>query len=403
MLGSHVDVTERKLLEEQMRQAQKVESIGRLAGGVAHDFNNLLSAILGFTELARDSVPPDSSAAHSLARIVEAANRGGKLTQQLLAFARKKIVKPEVLNLNQVVMSMENLLRRLIGEDLDLVLAPSAAPATVKVDRGSFEQVIMNLAVNARDAMPTGGKLTIETSQVELGTEYAASHADVQPGHYIMLAVSDTGTGIPEHHRAQIFEPFYTTKPIGQGTGLGLAMCHGIVKQAGGHIDVYSEVGKGTSFKIYMPLTEQTADAARPVYTPAPQKGGLETVLFVEDELLMLEIAQQFLTSLGYKFIGAKNGQEALTKVKALQEPIHILVTDVIMPKMGGTELAAKMLELFPGIKVLYSSGYTDNAIVNHGILQENIHFLQKPYTPSVLAGKIRQVLDEKQDGLSKK
>jgi len=399
--GFITDITERKeaaeaaaALEAQLRQAQRVESIGRLAGGVAHDFNNLLSAILGFSELARKYLPAESEPAHCIARVIEAANRGGDLTQQMLAFARKKIVKPEVLNLNRVIARMEPLLRRLIGEDLDFVLVPGSSLGLVSVDMGSMEQVIMNLAVNARDAMPTGGKLTIETQNVTLNEKYAATHAEMQPGPYVLLAVTDTGTGIPADIIGKIFEPFFTTKSPGQGTGLGLAMCHGIVKQAGGQIEVYSEPGKGSAFKIYLPVVMEGSEGTRKPRLSAPMKGGTETILFVEDEPLVRDFARQALTGLGYKVIDAANGKQALERIASHLGPLDLLITDVVMPKMGGTELSKKLVENFPNVKVLYSSGYTENAIVHHGILGANINFLQKPYTPSALAETIRKILD---------
>jgi CheY-like chemotaxis protein len=313
----------------------------------------------------------------------------------MLAFARKKIVKPEVLNLNRVIARMEPLLRRLIGEDLDLVLAPGVSLGLVKVDIASMEQVIMNLAVNARDAMPTGGRLTIETLNVSLDREYAAKHVETKAGAYVMLAVSDTGTGIPEDIRGKIFEPFFTTKPAGQGTGLGLAMCQGIVKQADGHIEVYSELDKGSTFKVYLPVVMEGAESLRKSPSTAPMRGGTETVIFVEDEPLVRDFAQQALSGLGYTVIDAANGFMALERAASHLGAVHILVTDVVMPKMSGTELAKKMVEKYPGIKVLYSSGYTENAIVHHGILGEDINFIQKPYTPSALAEAIRKVLDQ--------
>ncbi len=322
------------------------------------------------------------------------ARRGGDLTQQLLAFARKKIVKPEVLNLNSTMTRMEPMLRRVIGEDLDFVMVPERNLGLVKVDVGSIEQVIMNLALNARDAMPKGGKLTIETLNVTLGEDYAESHADVKPGEYVMLAVTDAGAGMPEDVRARIFEPFFTTKPIGQGTGLGLAMSHGIVKQAGGHIAVYSEVGRGSTFKIYLPLSQEGLEATKIEPAAAPMKGGTETILYVEDEPLLRDIARRSLSDLGYTVVDAANGQEAMERLSSLNGPIHLLITDVVMPKMSGTELAKKMIQRYPGIKVLYSSGYTENAIVHQGILHESVNFIQKPYAPSALAERIRSILD---------
>jgi len=391
--GTARDITESKRLENQLRQVQKIDSIGRLAGGVAHDFNNLLGAILGYSELAQQQIPEESDAYRYLAGAIEAARRGGNLTQQLLAFARKKVVKPEVVDLNKIVAGMEPMLRRLVSEDLDFYFVPGSSLCRVKIDIGSLEQVIMNLTVNARDAMLQHGKLTLETTNVSIGEDYAAKNAEVKPGQYVLLAVTDTGTGMTEKVRAQIFEPFFTTKPVGQGTGLGLAMCHGIVKQAGGHIEVYSEVGKGTTFKIYLPIVQENLNVSK-VPAATPMKGGTETILFVEDEALVRDCAKRALSGLGYNVIEAANGQEALDLLSLLKGPIHLLITDVVMPKMSGPELAKKIVERIPGIKILYSSGYTENAIVHGGILKESINFIQKPYLPSELTDRIRRILD---------
>lgn len=389
-----VDITERKAAEQQLQQAQKVDSIGRLAGGVAHDFNNLLTSILGFAEFARNEVPPDSNAAGNLARVIESANRGANLTQQLLAFARKKIVKPEVLDLNRVIVGIEPLLRRLIGEDLELVFVPAARLGLVKVDLGGIEQVIVNLAVNARDAMPRGGQLTIETQSVTLGQDYALQHAEVTPGRYVMLAVTDTGIGMSPEVLQRVFEPFFTTKPVGQGTGLGLSMCHGIVKQAGGHILVYSEPGKGTTFKLYLPMAKEAGTRIAAVPGAETPQGGNETVLFVEDDELVRDFAEQCLTGLGYTVITAANGMDALERIAQTSAPIHLLITDVVMPKLNGPGLASRLAQSHPRLKVIYASGYTENAIVQHGVLHPNINFIQKPYSSTAMAKKIREVLD---------
>jgi PAS domain S-box-containing protein len=384
--------------DERLQMAQRAESIGRLAGGVAHDVNNLLSAILGLSELARLSLASDSEAAHHLARIAEVARQGGDLTQQLLAFARKKIVKPEVVDLKSVILRMEPLLRRLIGENLDFELALGPDPSLVKVDVGSIEQVIMNLVLNARDAMPKGGRLTVEILNVVLSKDGMSGNGEVIPGPYVKFSVTDTGEGMPEDIRARIFEPFFTTKEVGRGTGLGLAMSQGVIKQAGGHIAVQSEVAKGSTFKIYLPLTQQPAERAelKPTngHASAP-KGGTETILLVEDEPLLRDVARRSLSALGYTVIDAPNGREALERDSSLKGPLHLLVTDVIMPIMGGAELAKTMSERRPGIRVLYSSGYFENAMVRHGIMHGGINFLQKPYTPSVLAERIRKILDQ--------
>jgi PAS domain S-box-containing protein len=396
------DITERKMaerardeLEAQLRQAQKVESIGRLAGGVAHDFNNLLTSVLGFTELALGSVPPDSDAAQYLRTVLESAQRGAGLTQQLLAYARKKIVKPEVVNLNEVVMRMSHMIRRLMGESYELSLSLSPSVGMTKVDVGSFEQVLMNLAVNARDAMIGGGKLTLTTSNVVLGPEYCKAHPGTPPGRYVLLSASDTGCGMTKDVLARVFEPFFTTKGLGEGTGLGLSMCHGIVQQAGGNIAVESELGRGTTFMVYLPRVfgAQPEPALQSVKPPAT--GGAETILVVEDETVILQVARMVLSALGYRVLTAADGVEALQLVKNTEQPIHLLVTDVVMPKLGGADLAKALTELRPGLRVLYSSGYTDNAIADHGVLEEGVNFLQKPYTASDLASRVREVLDQ--------
>ena len=396
------DITARKKaerarddLEAQLRQAQKVESIGRLAGGVAHDFNNLLTSVLGFTELALGSVAPDSEAAQYLRTVLESAQRGAGLTQQLLAYARKKIVKPEVVNLNDVVMRMSHMIRRLMGESYELSLSLSPALGLTKVDVGSFEQVLMNLSVNARDAMGGAGKLTLATSNVVLGPEYCRAHPGTPPGRYVLLSASDTGCGMSKDLIARVFEPFFTTKGLGEGTGLGLSMCHGIVQQAGGNIAVESEVGRGTTFMVYLPRVfgAQPEPAVQSVRPPAT--GGAETILLVEDEAVILQVARMVLRALGYEVLTAADGVEALELVRNTERPIHLLVTDVVMPKLGGAELAAAVTELRPGLRVLYSSGYTDNAIADQGVLEAGVNFLQKPYTARDLASRVREVLDQ--------
>jgi len=381
-------------LEEQLRQSQKVESIGKLAGGVAHDFNNLLTSMMGFVELALMETPPESRATEYLAGALESAKRGAALTQQLLAFARKKIVRPEVIDLNEVLHRMASLIRRLVGENLELVLMPAPRLGLVKVDVGSMEQVIMNLVVNARDAISGTGRITLETQDVVLDEEYCRAHVETAAGEYVMLAVSDTGVGMPPEIASRVFEPFFTTKPVGEGTGLGLAMCHGIVKQAGGNISVYSEAGAGSSFRVYLPR----AVGGRPVaHTLAPRPSsatGHETILLVEDEHMILRVAREALSGLGYRVFTAGDGIQALDMVSRMSEPVHLLITDVVMPRMGGRELATQLARLCPGLRVLFSSGYTENAIVDHGVLDEGINFLQKPYTPMTLARRVREVLD---------
>jgi PAS domain S-box-containing protein len=382
-------------LQEQLRQSQKLESIGRLAGGVAHDFNNLLTSILGFVELAHMRVPQESEAASFLDGAIDSAKRGAALTQQLLAFARKKIVRPEQVALNDVLREMAPMIRRLVGEHLDIVLALSPNLGVVKVDPGSMEQVIMNLVLNARDAISGPGRITLETQNVVHDAEYSRRHADVAPGAYVMLAVCDTGAGMPPEVASRVFEPFFTTKPLGEGSGLGLAMCDGIVRQAGGHILLYSELGKGTTFRVYLPRTTELPTAATRRIVPRTTVGGHETLLVVEDEEMILTVARRALSELGYKVITAPDGPQALAAVAATSEPIHLLITDVVMPKMSGRELAAQLAALRPGVRVLYSSGYTPDAIVDHGVLEEGIDFLQKPYTPTTLAARVREVLDK--------
>jgi PAS domain S-box-containing protein len=382
-------------LEEQLRQSQKVESIGRLAGGVAHDFNNLLTSIMGFGDLARHAIPPDSPAVAYLAGIQESAERGAALTQQLLAFARQKIVSPVVIGLNDVLQRMAALLQRLVGEHLELVIAPAPDAGLVKADVGSLEQVIMNLVVNARDAIVGNGRITLQTYNVVLDAETAQKQADVAPGEYVVLAVSDTGVGMADDVRSRVFEPFFTTKPTGQGTGLGLAMCHGIVTQAGGRMDVESQTGAGSTFRVYLPRawgqpSPPVTAAARP-----RSRERHETILLVEDERAILRVSSVTLTGLGYRVLTATNGEEALELVRGSNEPIHLLITDVVMPKMGGSQLAAQLAALRPGIRVLFSSGYTENSIVEHGVLADGVNFLQKPYTQTALAERVRDVLDK--------
>ncbi|MBI3407992.1 MAG: HDOD domain-containing protein [Planctomycetes bacterium] len=381
------------ITEEKLRQSMKMEAIGRLAGGVAHDFNNLLTVINGYAELLSTMLPAEQQTHTFAEEIKRAGGRASELTRQLLAFSRKQILVPEVLNLNDTVSSMDKMLRRVIGEDIELVTALASSLPLVKVDPGQVDQVIMNLAVNARDAMPAGGKLTLETGTADLDENYVAPHADLKAGAYVYMALSDTGTGMTDEVKKSLFEPFFSTKG-GQGTGLGLATVHGIVKQSGGHISVYSEVGLGTSFKVYFPVALEPKSEPKP--PPAsvdmiPQ--GSETILLTEDEEGVRRIAQRTLEMYGYKILEARDGFEALKVSEEFKGSIDILVTDTIMPQMGGCELAQRLSRQRPNLKVLYTSGYTDEAIIRHGILSSGLPFLQKPFSPAVLACKIREVL----------
>jgi PAS domain S-box-containing protein len=387
---------EREKLEEQFRASQKLEAIGSLAGGIAHDFNNLLSVILCCTEFAMVRVRDDDQARDELLEVKKAGERAVALTRQILAFSRKQVLRPVVLNLNQITAGVEKMLRRILGEDVDYrqVLAPDLG--MVWADPGQIEQVLMNLVVNARDAMPEGGKLTIETSNVELDAEYAARHVAVKPGPYVRFAITDTGCGMDERTQARIFEPFFTTKERGKGTGLGLSTVYGIVKQSGGNIWVYSEPGQGTAFKIYLPRdlsASVTVTSSRLAAVPTPSTG-TETILVVEDEEAVRDIARRILREAGYTLLTAASPENALLTCKTQQGKIHLLVTDVVMPQMSGRLLAERLALERPGIKVLYMSGYTDDAIVHHGTLAPGTNFIGKPFSAADLTRKVREVLD---------
>jgi PAS domain S-box-containing protein len=392
------DVSERRALEQQLRQSQKMEAIGRLAGGIAHDFNNLLMVISGYSEFLLERLGPDPALRGPAKEISAAAERATSLTRQLLAFSRKQMLAPKVLDLNGVVTENLKMLTRLIGEDIDLVMIPGTELGPVKADPSQIEQVILNLAVNARDAMPQGGKLTIETGNVTLDENYARIHAPLKAGDYIMLAISDTGVGMDSETQSRIFEPFFTTKGP-KGTGLGLSMVYGIVKQSGGYVWVYSEPGKGTSFKVYLPRVTEAGDLVAemvPIGVPIAEKEALETILVVEDEANLRRLTRQFLENRGYTVLDAADGAAAVQICVAHQGTIHLLLTDVIMPGMNGRELAKRVAEIRPNTKVLYMSGYTENAIGHNGTLDAGIKLLQKPFTLQALQAKVREVLDQK-------
>jgi PAS domain S-box-containing protein len=394
--GTVVDITERHLLEEKLRQSQKMEAVGRLAGGVAHDFNNLLTVIEGYCRLLADRLESDPAAREQVKRIDDAAERAASLTRQLLAFSRKQVLQPRVINLTSLVANLDKLLRRLIGEDIELLTKTAPDLGLVKTDPSQIEQVIMNLAVNARDAMPDGGRLTLETANVELDSSYAEEHPGVIPGPYVMLAVSDDGTGMTAETQARIFEPFFTTKELGRGTGLGLSMVYGIVSQSGGHIWVYSELGHGTTFKIYLPRTDEKASNFLVEKQVVSSLRGTELILVVEDDPQLRELVNNILTASGYSVLAPTDAQAIHSIAEDALSKINLLLTDVVMPGINGRELARQFVSRNPGIKVLYMSGYTENAIVHHGVLDESTHFLQKPFTPTALTAKVREVLDQK-------
>ena len=387
------DVTDRRSLERQLLQAQKMEAVGRLAGGVAHDFNNLLTAILASTDLLLESLPAAHPGREDALETRKAALRAAGLTRQLLAFSRQQVLLPQVLDLNEVADNMQKMLKRLLGEDIDLRTSLAPDLGMVRADPGQLEQVIMNLAVNARHAMPDGGKLTIETANVALDEAYGAAHPVVLPGRYVMIAVTDTGAGMDDATRARVFEPFFTTKPKGKGTGLGLATVYGIVKQSGGYVWAYSEPGHGATFKVYLPRVHEPAASARTTAVAKASLRGSETILLCEDQEEVRNLTQRILQAQGYDTLVAGSGEEALLIADAWPQPIHLLLTDVVMPGMSGRELALRLAPGHATMKVLYLSGYTDDSIVRHGVLEPGVAFLQKPFTAELLARKIREVL----------
>jgi len=396
LLGISEDITQRKKLEAQLSQSQKMEAIGQLAGGVAHDFNNMLGVIIGRAELAMEKVARDDTLRKDLEDILAAGLRSAEITRQLLAFARKQTIIPKILDLNKTVEGMLKLLRRLIGEDIDLAWLPGAKLWPVKMDPSQIDQILANLCVNARDAIAGVGKVTIETHKAEFDDAYCAKHKGFHPGEYVMLAISDDGVGMDKPTMDKIFEPFFTTKEMGKGTGLGLATVYGIIKQNAGFINVYSEQGYGSTFKIYLPrLSDSAGDSAKADQVPSTLIGH-ETVLVVEDEMMYLQISKSILESYGYEVLTASSPGEALRVVKEHNGKIDLLLTDLIMPEMNGKDLAKKVVSLFPDIVCLFMSGYTDNVIVHHGVLDEGIHFIQKPFSKQILSKKVRELLDMK-------
>jgi two-component system cell cycle sensor histidine kinase/response regulator CckA len=394
-VGTLMDITVRKELEAQLNQAQKMEAIGRLAGGVAHDFNNLTTAILGYSELMLRQLGPDDPLRRHVAEVTRAAERAAGLTRQLLAFSRKQLLQPRVLDVAEVLEHSRSLLERLIGEDVELVTRGEPGVGRVKADPVQLDQVILNLAVNARDAMPRGGQLVLEASNADLDEDYAHEHVTVRPGRYVMLAVSDTGHGMDKETQQRIFEPFFTTKDKGKGTGLGLSTVYGIVQQSGGYVWVYSEVGRGTTFKIYLPRVEDEADQPEPVAGPvATRAEASETLLLVEDEASVRELLRELLATAGYSVLEASGPAEALQIVQSRPQPIQLLITDVVMPEMTGPELARRLAEMRPGLRMLFLSGYTEGVVADKGLLADGAHFLQKPFTGDALEAKVREVLD---------
>ena len=395
MEGIMVDITERKALETQLQQSRKMEAVGRLAGGIAHDFNNLLTIISGYTELAlsRPSLPGEAHA--DIERIENAAGRAAALVRQLLAFSRKQVLQPKILDLNKIVLNLDSLLRRLMDERIEMVTRVKDDLGKVKADPAQVEQVIMNLVVNARDAMPDGGRLVVETCNADLDANYAVDHVSVRPGRYVMLAVSDTGVGMDRQTVAHIFEPFFTTKESGRGTGLGLSTVYGIVKQSGGYIWVYSEPGKGSTFKVYLPRVDEVPEAASAAHASPKSQRGTETILIVEDEEAVRELIQTVLTEKGYEVISSLDPQHAEQIATRFPGEIHLLLTDMVMPGTSGRELAERISAKRRDIRVLFMSGYTDNVITSGGMLEEGLAFLQKPFSPAALVQKVREVLSQ--------
>jgi len=387
------DISQRKQLEDRLLQAQKMEAVGRLAGGVAHDFNNMLTVIAGYNRMILDDLSPLDPLRGCAEEVLKAADRAAALTRQLLAFSRRQVMQPCVMNVNATVVHTEKMLRRLIGEDVELVLSLPPDIGNIKADPNHIEQAIVNLALNARDAMPKGGRITVETANVHLDENYARTHMGVKPGDFVMVAVSDTGHGMDAETRRRLFEPFFTTKEKGKGTGLGLASVYGVVKQLGGDIWVYSEPGQGTTFKLYFPRIAETASLPPASPAEADRAPSTETILVVEDEEAVRDLTVKILRKLGHTVLAASGGAEAIEIAKSYSGPIALLLTDVVMPNMSGRQVADHLLKLRPELKVLYLSGYTDNTVVHHGVLEDGVEFLPKPFSREALARKIRDVL----------
>ena len=388
------DISERQRLEEQLRQSQKMEAVGRLAGGVAHDFNNLLGVIVGNAYLIEANSGDPGQVRSATEQVMAAAEKAGVLTRQLLAFSRKQVMRPEVIDLNRITDDLNKMIPRLVGEDVDVRILHGKNLKPVKADPNQIEQVIMNMVVNARDAMPNGGKLTIETNNVHLDADQARRN-DVQPGDYVLLAVSDTGHGMDEKTRSRIFEPFFTTKETGKGTGLGLATVYGIVRQSNGCVWVYSEVGQGTTFKVYLPATSGTAAELTYAHAPEPSTFGTETILLVEDEDALREVLVRVLKAKGYNVLSSSHARDAFDLIRLHGGPINLLITDVILPEIRGPQLAEQLSKIYPDMRILYMSGFTDNALMHSGSLPQSTLFLQKPFTPDVLLRRVRDILDE--------
>ncbi len=388
------DISKRVRIEEQLLQAQKMECVGRLAGGIAHDFNNILTVINGYAELLLFELGTLDPSHEYVTTIRRSGQRATDLVRQLLAFSRKQIIQLRVLDLNEVVLDMDKMLRRIIGEDIGIDISPESDLWPIEADPAQMEQIIVNLAVNGRDAMPQGGRLTIETANVVLDEAYVAQHLGARPGDYVMLAISDTGVGMSEEVKAHLFEPFFTTKELGKGTGLGLATVYGIVKQNQGNIWCYSEEGIGTTFKIYLPRSAEVAESVTCGRDSGPMPRGGETILVAEDDEAVRNLTIRVLEQTGYTVLGSPNPEDALEQARRHPGDVHLVLTDVVMPQMSGRELAERITQTRPGVKVLYMSGYTDDIIVRHDVLDPGIEFIQKPFLPSSLVRRVREALE---------